>query len=189
MWVVTRFRLQMERYPRVGESVTVETWASTRTNGLRAHREFLFLDSSGAVLGRANSIWLLLDVSRKRPVRLPQVILDICNPERSDRDEFEIPRLQRPANPSSGKVFEVGWKDLDSNNHANNVNYIEWALETLPLETRRDQKLVQLDVEFLSQAFHSDKVTSEVEIAGRTSIHQLTNSSETLLSLVVARFG
>jgi len=185
--VLTRFRLLMERYPHVGEAVTVETWASARTNGIRAVREFSFFDSNGARLGRANSIWLLLDMEKKRPVRLPQAVHNICNAERSDLEEFEIPRLQAPAHPIQAKAFEVGWKELDSNNHANNVYYVEWALEALPLEMRRDRMLAQLDIEFLAEAFYGDRVSSEVEICDSKSVHQLKKASGVVLSLVVAR--
>jgi len=55
MWVLTRFRLQMDCYPKVGETVTVQTWASARTNGIRAVRDFCFLDSQGRPTGRGSS--------------------------------------------------------------------------------------------------------------------------------------
>jgi len=187
MWVLTRFRLQMDSYPKVGEKVTVQTWASSRTNGIRAVREFCFLDAQCRPLGRGSSIWLLLHAVSKRPVRLPQALWDICNLERSDPEEFEVPRLRPPLHPTQSKVFEVGWKELDSNNHTNNVHYIEWALEALPLPLRRDRMLAQLDIEFLAEAFFGDRVTSEVELRGELSIHQLKNAAGTLLSLLVAR--
>jgi acyl-ACP thioesterase len=187
MWVLTRFRLQMDRYPQVGERVTVQTWASSRTNGIRAVREFCFLDSEGRPAGRGSSIWLLLHAVSKRPVRLPKALFDICNPERSNPDEFEVPRLQAPLHATESKIFEVGWKELDSNNHTNNVHYIEWALEALPLPMRRDRMLAQLDIEFLAEAFYGDQIISGVEIRDDTSFHQLKNSSGTLLCLLVAR--
>ncbi len=187
MWVLTRFRLQMEHYPRVGERVTVQTWASSRTNGIRAVRDFCFLDSEGRPAGRGSSIWLLLHAVSKRPVRLPQALLDICNAELSNHEEFEIPRLRAPVHPTEAKVFEVGWKELDSNNHTNNVYYVEWALEALPLAMRRDRMLARLDIEFLAEAFYGDRVTSEAELRGEVSIHQLKNAAGTLLGLLVAR--
>jgi len=187
MWVLTRFRLQMDCYPKVGETVTVQTWASARTNGIRAVRDFCFLDSQGRPTGRGSSIWLLLHAVSKRPVRLPQALLNICNAERSSAEEFEIPRLRPPLHPTLSKVFEVGWKELDANNHTNNVHYMEWALEALPLATRRDRMLAQLDIEFLAEAFLGDRITSEAELRDEISIHQLKNAAGTILSVLVAR--
>jgi acyl-ACP thioesterase len=187
MWVLTHFRLQMDRYPQVGQKVTVETWASSRTNGIRAIRDFCFVDAEGKPMGRGSSIWLLLDAASKRPVRLPKAIWDICNPERSDPEEFELPRLRPPLRPSAPKFFNVGWKELDSNNHTNNVHYIEWALEALPLEIRRDRMLAQLDIVFLAEAFYGDRISSEVEICDAMSTHQLKNQAGTLLALLLTR--
>ncbi len=187
MWVITRFRLQIDRYPMVGERISVETWASSRTNGIRAVREFRFIDESGKQLGNAKSIWLLLDAGKKRPVRLPEAVLSICNFERSDPEEFELPRLQGPGRIDVAKTFAVGWREMDANNHVNNVTYVEWLLETLPLETRRDKKLEQLDVEFLGEACFDDQVTAESEIDAESSVHRLKSAAGTLLSLAVVR--
>jgi acyl-ACP thioesterase len=187
MWVVTRFQFRIVKYPTAGESVTVETWASTRSNGIRAVREFRILTSDGSLIGDAKSLWLLLDAARKRPVRLPQIIADISNPERSDLSEFEYPRLHAPTNPSVAKTFEVGWKELDVNHHANNVNYIDWALEALPIKLRNSQTLSQLDIEYLSEAFYGDQITSEVELGESVNSHQLKNASGKTLCLVVTQ--
>ena len=184
MWILTRLRLVMNRYPNHRDAVRVETWASSRTNGIRAFREFQFFDESGMALGRAISIWLMLDISTKRAVRLPQIILDICNPERTDPDEFEIPRLTAPENASNGRIFEVGWKDLDQNNHLNNVNYVQWALEALPLEINRDRIMAQMDIEFLAEAFYGDQVTSEVEVSGLCCSHVLRKAEGSALALL-----
>ena len=187
-WIMTRFRLRMERYPRNGDAVTVETWASSRTNGIRAVRQFRFLDSKGAVLGTANSIFLMMDEARKRPVRLPKVVLELAYAEQSDPEEFEIPRLKPPENPTLKRLLEVCWKDLDANDHANNVSYVEWGLEALPLEMNRDQHLAQFDIEFLAEAFYGDQISSEVELGDDVCVHQLKNQAGALLSIATTRW-
>ena len=188
MWVLTRFRLQIDRYPESGEHLRVETWSSSRTNGIRGVREFEFFDASGEPLGRAASIFLMLDMTRRRPVRLPQLIFDLANPERSDEEEFETSRLTAPGNPNNQRHLNVWWKDLDANNHANNVSYVDWALEALPIEINRDRTLTQLDIEFLAEAFYGDDIISEVETRGEICSHQLKNSAGKLMALAVTQW-
>ncbi len=188
MWILTRFRLQMERYPQNGDRVTVQTWASSRTNGIRAVRQFSFLDTDGKTLGRASSIFLMMDAVRKRPLRLPPVVLALSCQERSDLEEFEIPRLIAPKKPNRQRMLTVGWKDLDVNNHANNVSYMDWALEALPLEMNRDRMLAQFDIEFLAEAFYADWVLTEVEMRGSECCHQLKSGEGTVLALAVSRW-
>lgn len=166
----------------------METWASARTNGIRAVRQFCFLDSVGSVLGTADSIFLMMDEARKRPLRLPKQVLDLAYAERSNPEEFEIPRLKPPANPTWKRSLPVCWKDLDANDHANNVSYVEWALEALPLQMNRDQHLAQFDIEFLAEAFYGDQISSEVELGVDVCVHQLTNQTGAVLSLATSRW-
>ncbi len=182
-WIITRFRLQMERYPQSGEAVTVETWASSRTNGIRAVREFCFVDESGESVGRAAGIFLMMDLARKRPARLPQVVDDMVDAERSDPEEFEIPRLRALGRVDGERRFVVGWKELDANGHANNVSYLEWALDAAPLEWNRDGLLRQLDLEFLAEAFYGHEVTSRVEVGEGECGHQLVSGGGVTLGL------
>lgn len=189
MWVLTRLSLRVERYPQIGDMVTVETWASVRTNGIRAVREFRFIDEHGETLGNALSIWLMLDAATKRPVRLPDSVLSICNAERSSTEEFEFPRLRAPQGATVERMFQVGWTDLDANDHVNNVKYLEWALEALPLEVNRDRRLARVDIEFHAEAFYGDRIFSEVEYGSSLAIHRLKNGAGKTLCLAHTQFA
>ena len=45
-------------------------------------------------------------------------------------------------------IFKVRYGDIDSNMHVNNVRYVEWAVESLPLETVLNYELKELNVVF-----------------------------------------
>ncbi|HEY9757979.1 MAG TPA: acyl-ACP thioesterase domain-containing protein, partial [Oculatellaceae cyanobacterium] len=75
MWVLSRLRLCLYKTPYWRSKIAVVTWPSTRSKGIRAHRDFQIFDAeSNELLGEASSIWLLLDRQSRRPVRLPQII-------------------------------------------------------------------------------------------------------------------
>jgi hypothetical protein len=63
------------------------------------------------------------------------------------------------------------------------VNYLEWALEVLPLEMNGDRQLAQADIEFPSDDFYGQQILSALDIAGDTPIHQLKNAARTSLCL------
>ena len=81
-WVLGRLHLRLERVPLWGEEIRVETWPSGR-DALRATRDFLLLTESGEVFARATTAWSLVDFSRRRPVRLPDFVLEIVPPDHS----------------------------------------------------------------------------------------------------------
>ncbi|MEM8601960.1 MAG: acyl-ACP thioesterase domain-containing protein [Bacteroidota bacterium] len=132
VWVLRRLRLEATRLPAWQDTVTVETWASHH-QGLRAFREYVVTDDSGAQIAAATSSWFVLDLERRRPARLPSLLSTVEAPERPRpfaMDDRERPPLVSDAeHPSS---FLVRHTDLDLNGHANHGRFVEWAMESVP---------------------------------------------------------
>jgi len=121
IWVLSRLKLEIDRSPRIGETVTVETYP----NGFRrlfAARQFRITGESGDEIGRASSRWLLLETPRMHPVRLSA--LTVALPDNSNRpDYFELEAKL----PARGLVPEmripVRYSMEDVNGHLNNAEY------------------------------------------------------------------
>jgi acyl-CoA thioesterase FadM len=93
-WVLSRLRLAVERYAGVGETVLVRTWPSTR-GGLSSYREFEVLDQSGEIVARATTAWVVLDLVRRRPVRLADLLPDYpLKPRRAIAEDFRLCRAR-----------------------------------------------------------------------------------------------
>ncbi len=165
-WVLTRMALRFTALPMMGEDVGVETWGTKLLGGLRAYRDFRLLDCQGQTFAEASSVWLLLDAVTHRPVRLPDWVLRFRHPERATPGWFDAERLPAPERPCTEQRVQVRWRDLDVNGHANNVCYVEWALETVPLAVRRDGRLATLDIQFLGEAFLDQEVVCAAEADG-----------------------
>jgi|SRR5690554_3172873 medium-chain acyl-[acyl-carrier-protein] hydrolase len=159
IWMLARLRVSVTRYPSWRDVVTVETWPSGE-NGLFATREFMMYDAEGNELARATSAWPLVDVERRRPVRLPEYIRELRVPHREYPLPGEPPRLKAPSGDIISRDFTVRRSDLDLNRHTNNVRYVEWALETLPQETVDGLTVSELDVVFRAETTFGDEVLS-----------------------------
>ena len=161
-WVLHRLRLVAPGpLPRLRDAVTVDTWPSDR-DGLRAHRDFVLRDASGAALVRATSVWFLLDIGRRRPVRLPPAMDHFLPPPDVPRgltlDGAAAPTA--PARAERGETFAVRHADLDRVGHANHARIAEWALEAVPEPVRAGARLAELDVTFQSEATVGQTVVS-----------------------------
>lgn len=183
MWVLTRFALQVYSLPRAGDEVTVETWASDRTGGVRAYRDFRMRDAGGFVLAEAASLWLLLDLRTRRLVRLPDSVLDIRHHERTTAPAVDSLPLIAPESVMVEEEFKVRWSDLDENGHANNLRYIEWILETVPVPTRREATLTALDIQFMNEVLFGEAVVSAAEENEEGFRHRLTASDNRVIAL------
>ena len=98
-WVLSFWQIVIERRPKLGEEVTVETFA-TGFDGLYGTRNFVMTDAKGSKIAYAYSIWVFMDLKKGRPVRRKQ-----------------------------GEPFPVRRHQIDTNHHVNNSQYVQMALD------------------------------------------------------------
>jgi acyl-CoA thioesterase FadM len=128
-WVLAKMRLRLSRLPFAGESFRVTTWP-VRVERLQFRRDFLTYDAEGAVLARAVTQWVIINLHSRRLERIPAHVAALApeNPETALEDgDIRIPALDEGA--ASGPSFPVRLADIDRNRHVNNSRYVEFALE------------------------------------------------------------
>ena len=127
-WVLSQLRLVMERWPLAGETLVIETWPHA-ASGTRIERRFRILSPDGTLRGEASTLWLVMDLERRRPVRLPASVTStfesLVSPDRPMRLDT-IPAIEHP---EIEQRLTVGYGDLDMVQHANNAAFVEWMVE------------------------------------------------------------
>jgi len=162
-WVLARLRMEVDRLPEWEEEIVLETWPSG-LDGLFATREVLFLGEGGQPLGRGTSAWLVIDAERRRPLRPPSALYDIEVPDRPAPLGRAEDDLSAPSRTDREQTFTVRYHDLDLNRHVNNVRYLEWALETLPLEVLDTCRCRGLALQFEAETTFGDPVRATAEL-------------------------
>jgi acyl-ACP thioesterase len=148
----------MKAYPKWEDEVIVETFPRGGRK-IAAWRDFEIKDSDGNILGVATSEWMIIDLSARKTVAIPQSVLSCI-------DDSIVPVLG--ANPFSKLRFpnecpnpvfssHAQKSHIDLNGHVNNVRYIEWMLE--PCKSPRPKKM---EVVFRGEAFAGDEVNVSV---------------------------
>jgi acyl-ACP thioesterase len=175
-WVISRFHLRLMRYPRGNDTITIRTWPAT-LEGLFSCREFLISDEDGNDIAVATSSWAAVNLASRRPVRLKDHLPDFpLLPQRAIEDDF--PSLAVPDGNANELFFQVRRSDLDINRHVNNAVYVDWALETVPVEIAEKYRLVTTEVGFRGEAFYGDTVicrcaVDAVSAAEIVCLHQI----------------
>jgi len=159
-WVLSRFHLEISRYPKWGDSVEIRTWPSARLP-LFALRDFEVVDGQGPV-ATATSSWLIVDLQNKRPVRTEEHLADFPALARRalDDDFATLPALERE---DAGKEFAVFFSDLDLNRHVTATVYVHRALESVPEEILFGFRPAGIEVNFRAEAFYGDGILSRWE--------------------------
>lgn len=176
-WVLMRLRLHIQRYPAWEHAVHVETWPSG-IESLYATRAFLLRDGNASTLARGTSAWAVIDVERRRPVRIPDDVYDIEPPDRPRPLTFPSRRVRELERVDRERRFDVRFSDLDVNQHVNNVRYIEWALEAVPGDLLMAEQPTALDVQFRAETILDDAVVSQLQYDDDRGLHRVQRTRD-----------
>ena len=152
-WVLSYWQVIVERYPQMCEKITTGTFA-TEFKGLYGNRNFYMKDGSGELIARANSIWAFMDLEKGRPMRPTAEHIDpygTCEPLDMP---YEGRKIALPEQSKAGEPFPVRKYHIDTNEHVNNCQYVQMALEMVP----GDIQVRQLRVDYKKSAVLGDMI-------------------------------
>jgi len=166
-WVLLKGGLEMSRYPGYRETFTVESWCSS-TRSFYGTREYALRDGAGNMIGFARSLWLFYSLERRRPVPVFPEIVAAWEPGGRSAGDMELSDI---AGPGIGAIdrereFRVRMADIDTNSHVNNVNYLAWALESIPADLRETSFLHRIRGQFKREVPYGATVLGACACAG-----------------------
>jgi len=159
-WVLAQLRLQVHRWPRSGDRLTIETWPEA-ASGSRTERRFVVTGSGGTPIGEAVTIWLVLDLERRRPVRLPDFVAPRLAAIVSSASPTRLSPIPAFAAPQHERALTVGYSDLDPVRHANNAAFVEWMVECTSGELWESHEPAEVEVHYLAECRLGDAIVSQ----------------------------
>ena len=158
LWVLSRIRLEIRRYPAIGETLELETYPSG-PDKLFATRQFTLRDADGETAARASSCWLLLDGATFRP-RKVLATLELPLPANGDRIRHftELDKLAAPDGTVDRVEHRVRHSHIDVNCHLNNAFYAAFIADTLGELTGDFRAPRELQVNFLHAGALGDRI-------------------------------
>jgi acyl-ACP thioesterase len=172
VWVLSRLRLRMERYPAWGDLVTVETWP-LGVERMLALRDFRLVDGRGRGCGAASSGWIIIDAAGRRPQRPEQALPELSS-FAGPRPLLGVPlRIEGAAAPCLERELRVSTCDIDVNNHVNNARYLEWVLDSLSPGSTAGRRVGGLEASYLSEALVGETVVVRSVDEGSQSRHTI----------------
>ena len=152
-WILSYWQIVIERLPALGERITAGTFA-TEFKGLYGNRNFVLDDARGNRLAYANSVWVFMDMEKGRPARPePEDVLPYGS-EPALEMEYEDRKIRLPENLEEKPSFPVRKYHIDTNEHVNNCQYVQMAMDYLP----EDFCIHQMRAEYKQQARLNDVI-------------------------------
>lgn len=172
IWVVTRMQVLVDRYPSWGDNVEIVTWvAASGKNGMR--RDWLIRDGrTGETLSRATSNWVTMNKQTRKLSKLPEEVRMELEPYFMENDPVleedsrRLMKLDDSSAPYIQKGLSPRWKDLDMNQHVNNVKYVGWLLESVPPSFLDARELRSMTLEYRKECGRDSVLKSLTAMSG-----------------------
>lgn len=160
-WVLSRFAIEVDRLPDEYEKYRIQTWVA-EVSRVMTTRNFILRDMEGGEIGRASSQWAIIDMQSRQVLDLRSNVqyTDVVIP-------LEVP-MERPSRIGAvreGTLAEhtVRYSDIDFNQHANSMKYVEWMTDLLPLEKMTSGRLARIDINYIHETRYGEKLTITTE--------------------------
>lgn len=189
-WVFYKYDIKMHTYPIFGEiiNITTQPVGFKKFYGLR---KYFIRDEDNNLIGEAQALFFLIDIQKRRPMRIQQEQYDIYGVDGDVDYDISMDRLERIEEEDYRKEFRIRYSDIDSNNHVNNVKYVEWAIEAVPLDVVNNYILKRIKVTFEKETKYGDSVSSaaavkEINENNLKSYHTIRNGEGNIVTLLEA---
>lgn len=167
-WMLHRIRLRLSRLPARGEEILLATWPSG-ADRLFAFRDFAVRSATGELLARSTSEWMVIDVERRRPVRLPASVLSMAAHYEGVTREmtFDLDPKTLPPGTSGRRHFVATYDTIDFNRHVTQASYVGWVTRSLPFDFLCRHLLEELEVLYEHEILPDSEVDSTYLIEER----------------------
>lgn len=153
-FILSRIKMEFTEPVRAYEPLTAITYPceSRGYSFLRCYA----LEKDGRTIGKAVSIWALIDTETRALVKVNdfELGLDLHEPHNLELTRFTVPSVMKDVG-----TYTVNYGDVDQNYHMNNTRYPDMYSNFLPLDGKR---IRTLSINYRSEARSGEKLRVEL---------------------------
>lgn len=167
-WMLSAWQIVIDRYPQLGEEISVSTWASG-FKGICGDRNFCMRDETGEITACANSLWVYMDLQKGRPVKPETDEMEAYGVSEPLRMERAPRKIDIPEKMTELPSFPVRRYHIDTNEHVNNCQYVQMAKEVYEGE----EPIKQVRAEYKKSAVYNDMIIPRAGREGNRTVVEL----------------
>ena len=169
-WMLSAWQIVIERYPKLGEEITVSTLASG-FKGICGDRNFCMRDEAGEITACANSLWVYMDLQKGRPAKPEADEVEAYGVSKPLGMERAPRKIDIPENMTELQSFPVRRYHIDTNEHVNNCQYVQMAKEVYEGE----EPIRQVRAEYKKSAVYNDIIMPRAGREDNRTVVELCN--------------
>ncbi len=156
-WVLANWQIKILKRSPYGTILNVKTWPK-KFEKITTLRDYEIIDESGDVVAIGTSRWFIIDIKTRRPMRILEEYAKPYLPLTEEDAIEKMEKIEEPDEYQYKKEYVVSRRDIDSNKHMHNINYLDVALEVIPEEIFENNKFDNISIEYKKELMYKDKV-------------------------------
>ena len=185
-WLLLDWKVQVISYPHSNETLTVKTWPRV-FDKLYSYRDFEVFDENNNLVAIASSKWFAIDTETKKIRKLTPEITEAYG-EPVTKCVFENAfeeKIKVPENLKLNFNYQIQRRDIDTNGHVNNLNYIDFALETLDEEIYNNNTFNNLEVIYKKEIKLYEKINCYYSFENNKHVVAIKSEDDTTVHAIV----
>ena len=157
IWVLVRMRVDIIKYPKWKDIITVETWPQ-EPGRIGFDRDFLIKDSEGNILVKSVSTWVVIDIE-SRKLRKTKSVFTGYPPVIEERAiDCKLGNLKPKGELEIAYKRTVRYSDIDVNGHLNNAKYLDFIMDSFTLEEHKGFDVKSIEMSYSNEALPGDTI-------------------------------
>src|SRR5690625_5238035 len=131
-WVLMKMRVDITRHPKLGETITIETWP-LEPGRLSYDRDFLVKDSEGNVSIKVITTWNIMNLKERRIERGQNVTISYPTIIKERAIDAKMKELKATDSLDTVYTKMIGYSGVDFNGRLNNARYVDLVMDAFPV--------------------------------------------------------
>jgi acyl-ACP thioesterase len=130
-WVLYSMYINVNSYPKLDDKIVTTTWCKCK-KGITIERDYEVTNMGKSIL-KATTTWVLFNIKERKAIQIPDDLISMYGPENYDilpGIKNKLP-YDRDINYEYNYKFKTRFLDLDSNDHVNNITYIDYVYTSI----------------------------------------------------------
>lgn len=162
IWVLIRARVDVIRYPKLKENLTIETWPD-QPNKIEFDRNFIVYDEKNNIIAKAVTTWVVIDFNTRKLKRSSLIEANFPNSGREKAIDCELGKIKSKGNPQLSYKKTVGYSDIDINEHLNNAKYVDYIMDCFSLDNHKKYFVKSIEVDYIHEALPGETIILQTD--------------------------
>lgn len=182
--IILDSKVNMTKIPKWNDTITVRTWCN-ELNRIYCYRNFELINSKGEIIGTGMNKLVLMDLSKRRIMRIDEKIKSDIQVEDKFLYENDIKEIEIPEIEGKEEIQVIRNKDIDINGHVNNVAFVEIALNALSRQQYKELDKMNLEVHYKKECKNQETLKTVLyEENNQYTIVLKSSETDTIYAIV-----